>query len=188
MARSIAPARLVPFTILSSIQIPVLTPSFRDSRDPPPSTLTSQTTRQLTDESATRDETHPVPETPPTRLTHNLLIRTSPTRERPRPRRDLSPESPEASLTSASELPASTAPPKPGRSKRKRVHTEKYKKRRPRASCLSLKRPTDAGASCEATARSNCVTWATYATCVINTKPWGRQRGHFYIRYLMGAD
>ena len=54
----------------------------------------------------------------------SLPIRTPPTAERPRQRRHLSLETSPASLY---ELPASTAPAKLGRSKRKRVHTARYK-------------------------------------------------------------
>src|SRR5882757_9824233 len=65
------------------------------------------------------------PRTPP-QISQTLPIRTPTTTERPRRRKTPSPEpSPEPSPlpTSAYELPTSTAPPKLGREKRKRVHT-----------------------------------------------------------------
>jgi len=68
------------------------------------------------------------PRTPP-QISQTLPIRTPTTTERPRRRKTPSPEpSPEPSPlpTSAYELPTSTAPPKLGREKRKRVHTARY--------------------------------------------------------------
>ena len=67
----------------------------------------------------------PIPETPPRSIP--LVIRTPTTieRPRPRPRPVLSPESPYLPL-SEYDLPASTAPPRLGREKRKRNHTAKY--------------------------------------------------------------
>src|ERR1700742_1839820 len=60
---------------------------------------------------------------PPPPLT--LPIRTPTTAERPRPRRTPSPDTPPLP-PSAYELPTSTAPPRLGREKRKRLHTRRY--------------------------------------------------------------
>ena len=68
-----------------------------------------------------------IPETPLSPVTPTSLglpIRTPPTAQRPRLRRH---SSLETSPTSLYELPTSTAPAKLGRSKRKRIHTARYK-------------------------------------------------------------
>ena len=63
------------------------------------------------------------PTTPP--LAQSLPIRTPTTAERPRNRRTPSPDT-SPLQASEYELPTSTAPPRLGREKRKRVHTRRY--------------------------------------------------------------
>ena len=111
---SVAPAVFIPSSMRDPIQNTREGPSTRDLRGSPPSNLTPRTPPAI-------PET-PLPHVSPIPL--SLPIRTPPTAERPRQRRY---SSLETSPTSLYELPASTAPAKLGKSKRKRVHTAKYK-------------------------------------------------------------
>ncbi len=116
----IATARSIPLPMAEAIQISMRAPSSRVSMSPPPSTLEAQHSDHSPDHSPNN-----LPSTPPP-ITQ-LPIRTPTTAERPRWRRTPSPElSPEPIY----ELPVSTAPPKLGREKRKRVHTARYQEAR----------------------------------------------------------
>jgi hypothetical protein len=87
----------------------------QDPFDSQLSTITVAPRRQITER----------PSTPPPPPPLALPIRTPTTAERPRPRRTPSPDA-SPLQASAYELPTSTAPPRLGREKRRRVHTKRY--------------------------------------------------------------